>query len=536
MARYKQFFPMKYLTRSFPPVARKLYNSISRNLRIRVLILVCLTLIASISEYYVLTLFLPLVKIFQSAAQSVNDQSIYLEYSEFLHTGILFCIAIIISGTLKIINLSFTTKVSSKITSELSSKCYTNMLNTKYSTLAKINKNQLVAVCTTQMSLSSVAISSMLNLFTSLLISITIISVLLAKEPLITLLITVILMIVYLTINLLYTTKLRSNSKKVKKMIDIQQQIVTESIYQHKEIIVNKNYQFFASLFENSDYQMRRLQAENSFISGFPKFALESIMLMTIIIVALFQVRSERYQNLPTTLGLLAIGVQKLFLLFKQFMQSFTNIKSRLSSLSEVLNYSSPRTKVANNISALSANIQENSLISKVSMSLRDISFQYDNAPVNIFSGVSFDLLEGDILCISGPSGYGKSTLIDLILGLIEPSEGYIMFNNEQLKGFNIERLHANLAYVPQSPFIQSGTVRENIIFGHNKVKEANEEKFLEQVCDLALVSDFINQFPQGLNECIGEGYRKLSGGQIQRLAIARALFQAKKFSYWMNP
>ena len=250
-------------------------------------VLLFLTVCAAAAEFYVLNLFLPLISILQSAVSPIHSDTISTDFST---TGILFCFIVLVSGSLKIINIKLSTRLTSRIASELSSNCYANIIKTKYSVLSAKNKNHLVAVCTSQMSQATVAISSALNLCISLALASTILYVLLMKEPLMTLLITFIAAIVYITINFIFSKRLKLNSRLVKKMIDLQQQITTESLHLHKEIVVGNDYDRFINLFSSSDNQMRTRQAENSFISGFPKYALESAMLVTIVGIAVIQI------------------------------------------------------------------------------------------------------------------------------------------------------------------------------------------------------------------------------------------------------
>ena len=258
------------------------------------------------------------------------------------------------------------------------------------------------------MSQATVAISSALNLCISLALASTILYVLLMKEPLITLLITFIAAIVYITINFIFSKRLKLNSRLVKKMIDLQQQITTESLHLHKEIVVGNDYDRFINLFSSSDNQMRTRQAENSFISGFPKYALESAMLVTIVGIAVIQISYNEGSELLLTLGLFAIAVQRIIPSLQTIYASFTNIKSRIYTLQDILNYATLNLgdKSANSFSPRQV---ITSLPDDTTLELKNVAFSYDSQQNKCFSEINIVIEKSDILCIVDLQ-VGKST------------------------------------------------------------------------------------------------------------------------------
>jgi ABC-type multidrug transport system fused ATPase/permease subunit len=152
---------------------------------------------------------------------------------------------------------------------------------------------------------------------------------------------------------------------------------------------------------------------------------------------------------------------------------------------------------------------------------LTEVSYRYPGADNLAIRNVSFSISQGSSLGIIGSSGSGKTTLADLILGLLEPMEGQVSISG-------VTPLMASLkwpgivAYVPQEPILIDGTIRENITLGFDG-QEISEETVQESI-QVSQLSDFINQLPHGLDTNVGERGSRVSGGQKQRLAIARAL------------
>ena len=152
-----------------------------------------------------------------------------------------------------------------------------------------------------------------------------------------------------------------------------------------------------------------------------------------------------------------------------------------------------------------------------------NLHFSYPEGKEEVLHGVSFEINKGDFAGIVGPSGAGKTTFVDILLGLLRPTGGSIRVDGEDIFK-NIRSWQANLAYVPQSIYLIDGTVRENVALGEavQDIDDARVEKSLK----MAELYDFVMAMPDGINTTVGERGVKLSGGQRQRIGIARALYQ----------
>ncbi|HQH49945.1 MAG TPA: ABC transporter ATP-binding protein [Candidatus Cloacimonadota bacterium] len=154
-----------------------------------------------------------------------------------------------------------------------------------------------------------------------------------------------------------------------------------------------------------------------------------------------------------------------------------------------------------------------------------DVSFTYPDKTEPAIRDCSFDLKAGERLLILGSTGAGKSTVANLILGLLQPSEGSILLNGIDLRDIDLTALRDLIAYVPQEPLLFSGTVRENVLFANDK---ATGEEYRIAV-DVSQLKQEIESFPQGDETRLGQRGLGVSGGQKQRLTIARALVRNPK-------
>jgi ATP-binding cassette subfamily C protein len=157
-----------------------------------------------------------------------------------------------------------------------------------------------------------------------------------------------------------------------------------------------------------------------------------------------------------------------------------------------------------------------------VSIELKNVSFTYPGSVTESLIGINAWIAPGQQVAFIGPSGAGKSTIADLILGLLEPTSGGILVDGRVAKAA-IKDFPGSLAYVPQKPGIISGTIAENIALGV-PVGEVDSKRLEKAVEDSHLV-DVIDSLPKGLNTNLGNRRDELSGGQLQRIGLARALY-----------
>ena len=158
---------------------------------------------------------------------------------------------------------------------------------------------------------------------------------------------------------------------------------------------------------------------------------------------------------------------------------------------------------------------------SSASIKMLDLAFSYPGrAELKALDDVNVTVNAGEMVAFVGPSGAGKSTLFDLLQRFYDPSEGAITLDGSDLRDFSLGAARAAFGFVPQDPVLFSGTLRENLIYGH---KQATTEA-INEALELAFAADFVARLPKGLDTLVGEGGVGLSGGQRQRLAIARAL------------
>lgn len=158
-------------------------------------------------------------------------------------------------------------------------------------------------------------------------------------------------------------------------------------------------------------------------------------------------------------------------------------------------------------------------------LEFQKVSYHYPDGQEGVLQDFSLSVKSGECVAVVGASGSGKSTLMNLIIGLMFPTDGKILIDGKDISEINLTDYRKNISVVPQNSILFSGTIRENIVYG----LESYTNEQLEQVMEMANVKEFLDQLPNGLDTLIGEHGTKLSGGQKQRVTIARALIRNPK-------
>ncbi|KAI9154905.1 Multidrug resistance protein 1-like protein 1 [Paramyrothecium foliicola] len=160
-----------------------------------------------------------------------------------------------------------------------------------------------------------------------------------------------------------------------------------------------------------------------------------------------------------------------------------------------------------------------------VRIELRNVSFKYPTRDLSIFDSLSLTIEKGQYAAFVGPSGCGKTTIISLLLRFYEVNNGHVMWNDADIKDFDLYQYRHSLSLVAQEPIMFDGTIRSNVLFGIDDPSTVSDEQ-LHQVCRDAFIHDFVISLPEGYDTNVGQKGVSLSGGQKQRISIARALIR----------
>jgi len=261
-------------------------------------------------------------------------------------------------------------------------------------------------------------------------------------------------------------------------------------------------------------------QATQFVLSGMPRYIVETALLVAISFFILIQALSGDLASSAATIAVFLSGGLRLTASLLPLQAALLNIKQSIPPAEKALALlflgdSEDTEKPYSQITDVNR--------TPVSVTLRNLNFAYDKSDSYVLKNLSFEIPRGSQVAFIGASGAGKSTIADIILGILEPSSGEVLVDGVKPEEL-VRQSPGIFGYVPQSPAIISGTIAENIALGC-QISEVDNEK-LERVVSDSHLSALIQSLPMGVNTDMGNRKDELSGGQIQRIGLARALYR----------
>ena len=269
-------------------------------------------------------------------------------------------------------------------------------------------------------------------------------------------------------------------------------------------------------------FKMTRLNHFIQFITGLPRFSFELLMVFTfsIIVFVMLGNKSEVF-DIIQYLGVFVVASFRLIPGISRILSSYQVIKYIEPSVKILLSEYDFKKNSQNK--KISINKKNSPLIFNKEIKLKNISFSYSLRKEFSLSKISIDIKKGDFVGIIGQTGSGKSTLINLLIGLLEPNNGEVMVDDLNIKS-NLSGWHKKIGYVPQSVYLIDDTIRKNIAFG---LREENiNDDLIKKAIEKANLKFFLSTLKDGAETVVGEKGIRISGGQQQRIGIARALYR----------
>jgi ATP-binding cassette subfamily B protein len=284
-----------------------------------------------------------------------------------------------------------------------------------------------------------------------------------------------------------------------------------------RDVIIDNNQDYYTRTYAFADWRSRRAQNNSYILSATPRYILEAVGMLMICIVAFVLSRGEsRLLGAVPVLGALAMGAQRLLPAMQMSFGSWTTILSNTHGLDRVVDVltcdqASTTTGIIN-------------VCNVKSLTFDSVSFRYSSDTKLVLKELSFNFSKGERIGVIGATGSGKSTTMDLLLGLLQPTSGQILIDGEPLVGEKVFAWQKSLSHVPQVIYLADASIAENIAFGLPKDKIDMEQ--VRKAASLAQIAEHVESLEYGYDTFVGERGIRLSGGQRQRIGIARALYK----------
>jgi len=286
-----------------------------------------------------------------------------------------------------------------------------------------------------------------------------------------------------------------------------------------REIKILGREEAFRATFVEAQVALARARGHHGWLNNLPRIAIESIFVACVVLViALATLGGKPAHELVPLLGLFAYAGFRLIPAANRFLLHVDAVRGAASAIDRLRAHQEEfRAETAAAPGDAAAPVHFHSLLQ-----LEGVSFRYGDGQPLVLKDVSVTIQRGQSIGVVGPTGAGKSTLIDVLFGLLQPTSGRVTVDGVDIRGAR-GAWQRRIGYVPQAPFLFADTIRRNVALGI--APEAVDERRLREALQLAQLAEFVDTLPAGADTRVGERGIRLSGGQRQRVAIARALY-----------
>jgi ABC-type multidrug transport system fused ATPase/permease subunit len=296
---------------------------------------------------------------------------------------------------------------------------------------------------------------------------------------------------------------------------------IVEAFSSYRESVVRNRRDYYAREIGHLRYSIANTSAEMGFLPYVSKYVIESTVLVGAVLIGAAQFFFQDAAHAIATLAVFLAAGTRIAPAVLRLQQGTVLIKTALGSAAPTLDLidalgSSPLTVNTDD----KVDVLHEGFVSEISV--KDVSLTYPDKSVPAIASVSLEIPAGTSIAFVGPSGAGKTTMIDIILGVLIPDSGSVLVSGLPPL-LAVAKWPGAVSYVPQDVVIAAGTIRENIALGY-PIAEATDE-LISEALKIANLDEFVASLPDGIDTQVGERGARISGGQRQRLGIARAMF-----------
>jgi ATP-binding cassette, subfamily B, bacterial PglK len=436
---------------------------------------------------------------------------------------IAFALAALAAGAIRLLNLWLNGRLAAAIGSDLSCEAYRRSLYQPYAVHLARNSSEMIASISTDVSrvIGSV-LNPLLLLLSSGLIALSLVFALLAIDW-------AIAVGAGLVVGLVYLAAMAASRRPLQVMgqsqVQLNRQLIQalqEGLGAIRDVLLDGSQVFYTNAYQRADQPLRRTGVDSSFLSTYPRLVLEPVGMALIAVMGFALVRQAGVARALPLLGALALGAQRILPVLQKVYEGWAQTLNAKDSLANVLEL------ISQPLPSVQSQGRAQPLALLQGLSFEAVHFAYGPELPEVLRGIDLEIRRGERIGIIGSTGSGKSTTLDLLMGLLLPTAGRILVDGEDLHDpeypKRLSAWRATIAHVPQSIYLADSSIAENIAFGLPK-DQINMLK-VRLAAEQAQIAGFIESSPAGYNSFVGERGIRLSGGQRQRIGIARALYK----------
>jgi ABC-type multidrug transport system fused ATPase/permease subunit len=520
---------MEAIITTAPPILLiRLWHYLTRRRQRQFMLLTGLMLVSAIAEVVSLGAVLPFLGILV-APDRVFSHPIVSEVTQawgitsadqlVLPLTVAFAAAALIAGAIRILLLWSSTRIAFASGADLGIEVYRRTLYQPYRVHMARNSSEVVSGITNKVGGAVSVLLSLLTLVSSTVLLIAIMLALLAIDPMVACVAALGFAACYAVITWMSSQRLHRNSQRIAYEQTQVVKALQEGLGGIRDVLLDGTQPVYCDIYLKADHALRQAQGNNVFIGGSPRFAMEAMGM--VLITALAYTLSLQAGGIATALpvlGALALGAQRLLPAMQQIYGAWASIAGSYASLADTIEL------LDQPMSAELLQPAPAPLIFQKDIQFKGVRFRYANEGPWVLNGFNVVIAKGSRVGFVGSTGSGKSTTLDMLMGLLIPTRGELLVDGQPISGYRLRAWQRAIAHVPQSIYLSDNTLAENIAFG--VPPDSIDLDRVQQAARQAQIADFIESSPQGYQANVGERGIRLSGGQRQRIGIARALYK----------
>jgi ATP-binding cassette, subfamily B, bacterial PglK len=515
--------------KSISAMLARLWRHISKRRRLQFSLLLVLMVLAAFAEVISIGAVLPFLAVLTAPEKLFANQALQplIQLGRWNQPGqmilpltVFFGLAALFAGAMRLLLLWAQIRLTFATGADIGINIYHRTLYQPYEVHVARNSSEVISGISGKAgSVIATTIQPVLTLISSIIILVAILAALMAVNAVVALSALSGFGAIYAVMILVTKRRLQQNSQSIAANSTRVIKSLQEGLGGIRDVLIDGCQEIYCQIYRNSDLALRRAQANNFFIGQSPRYIVEALGMVVIAFIAfsLSKATNGLEMAIPV-LGTLALGAQRMLPALQQIYGAWSSIRGGQASLWDTLELlDQPLPGYANHPPV-------NPLPFTATICLNNLSFRYGERLPWVLNQVNLCIKKGSRVGFIGTTGSGKSTLIDIVMGLLSPTEGQLLVDDRGVDQQTKRAWQAHVAHVPQSIFLSDATIEENIAFGqlpheidHARVRDAARK---------AQVEGMVESLPNKYKTTIGERGIRLSGGQRQRIGIARALYK----------
>ncbi|MEY3740924.1 MAG: hypothetical protein RLZZ192_1600 [Pseudomonadota bacterium] len=519
---------VKNLDVHLPVLLKRLWNHLSRRRQRQFGLLTGLMLFSAFAEVVSLGAVLPFLSIL-TAPELVFNHPIVAEVAQawgitsadqlVLPLTIAFVAAALLAGVIRMLLLWSSIRLAQACGADLSIEVYRRTLYQPYLVHVARNSSEVISSITSKVGGSINVLNNLLALISSIVLLLAVMLALISIDPVVASVAAIGFGASYGLITWLSRQQLHRNSECIAHAQTQVVKALQEGLGGIRDVLLDGTQPVYCEIYLRADQPLRRASGNNTFIGQSPRYVMEALGMA--LIAALAYGLSRQAGGVATALpvlGALALGAQRMLPAMQVIYGAWSIVAGSQASLVDVIELlEQPLPVEILQPSFVPLTFQE-------AIRFDAVRFRYGNDGPWVLDGLNLTIPKGARVGFVGSTGSGKSTTLDLLMGLLMPTEGELLVDGQPISGNRLRAWQLTIAHVPQSIYLADATLAENIAFG--VPPEAIDMERVRQAARHAQIADFIESRPDGYRAYVGERGIRLSGGQRQRIGIARALFK----------